>query len=233
MSSIRFPFLSTLLPALLPISLLGLPLMASAAPLTLADLRPGDLLVTEYLADPVGVNDAQGEYFEILNLRDQAVDLEGLTVRDDGSNQFSVSGVSIAAGGFAVFASNDGSDLGFSPDFVYGARMSLTNTDDEIVLVGAGGTTLHTLRYTDGDAFGDGIAHELRVAMRGLTDSSGPALGDDFVAAGNALALGNFGSPGFAGNTRIDVSAVPVPPALWLFGSGLVAAFTRLRFRRR
>ncbi len=229
MSPTRFPFLSTLLPALL----LGLPPILSASPLTLADLRPGDLQVTEYLADPIGVSDAQGEYFEILNLRDQAVDLEGLAVRDDGSNQFTVSGVSIAAGGFAVFASNDGSDLGFSPDFVYGARMSLTNTDDEIVLIGAGDVPLYTLRYTDGDAFGDGIAHELRIAMRGLTDSSGPTLGDDFVAADNALALGNFGSPGFAGNTRIDVSAVPLPPALWLFGSGLVATLGRIRIRKR
>ena len=42
--------LCTLLPPLLP-----------AADLSIIDLGPGDLLVTEYLADPAGVADAEGE----------------------------------------------------------------------------------------------------------------------------------------------------------------------------
>ncbi len=224
------PVRSLFLPGLL---LLGFPLVSTSAPLGLADLNPGDLLVTEYLADPVGVSDAQGEYFEVLNLRDQTVDLEGLVVRDDGSNQFVVSGVSIAAGAFAVFASNAGIDLGYNPDFIYAGHMSLTNTDDEIVLVGVGDTILHQVSYTDGDAFGDGVAHELRLAMPGLIGSTGPAAGDDFVAATEALALGNFGSPGFAGNTIVGISAVPLPPAAWLFCSGLAAVLGRIRLRRR
>lgn len=195
-----------------------LPSLLSAAELSLPDLRPGDLVVTEYLADPVVVADADGEYFEIFNTRSQSVDLSGLIVRDAGSNEFTVSALTIAGLGLAVFSSSDGSALGISPDYVYGGAMSLTNTDDEILLIGSNGMALFSVEYGDGDAFGDGISHELAFVDPARSLALGPGLGDDFIAASNPLPNGNFGSPGSLGNS---LPAVPVPPAAWLFGSAL------------
>ena len=193
-----------------------------AATLSVADLASNDLVITEYLANPVGVADADGEYFEIFNATASNVDLDGLVIRDDGSNSFTVTALTIAANAFAVFSSSDGSALGIVPDYVYGGSMALTNTDDEIGLYRQDGTAIHQLIYDDGDFFGAGIAHELDL----LDDATpgiviGPASGTGFIAASSILPLGNFGSPGFAGNSTIDLSAIPLPAAVWMFGSAL------------
>lgn len=195
---------------------------AHGATLTAGELTPNSLVVTEYLANPVGVSDADGEYFEIFNTTAHTIDLDGLVVRDDGSNQFTVAGVSIAPLSFAVFSSADGAPLGITPAYVYGGSMALTNADDEIGLYRPDDLLISKVAYTDGDAFGAGVAHELS-AVNGSTPLLlfGPTLGADFVAATEALPLGNFGSPGGSGNTLVDVPAVPLPAAAWMFMSAL------------
>jgi len=193
-----------------------------AATVTVADLAPNNLVITEYLANPVGITDADGEYFEIFNTTGNAIDLAGLVVRDDGSNSFTVATLTIAAQSFAVLSSSDGSSLGITPDYVYGAGMALTNTDDEIGLYRPDGTVIHKLTWDDGDFFGAGIAHELGRLDRATPGVViGPLAGSDFVAATALLPFNNFGSPGFAGNTTIDLAAVPLPAGVWLFGSTL------------
>jgi len=194
---------------------------ASSAPLLLADLSPGDLQITEYLANPATVSDSANEYFELFNQRDQAVDLDGLVVRDDGSNQFAVAGLVIPARGFRVFSNGDGSGLGFAADYQYGGSMALTNSSDEILLLGPGERLLQALRYDDGDAFGAGVAHELLFGDRDGSVSLGPAAGNDYGAANADLAQGNLGSPGRPGTSVFDAPVVPLPPAVWLLGTAL------------
>lgn len=195
---------------------------AHAAEIGVAGLAPNDLIITEYLANPVGVSDAQAEYFEIYNATSHNIDLGGLTVRDDGSNQFTVSSAMIAPLSFAVFSSSDGAALGLTPAYVYGSAMALTNGDDEIGLYRPDDTLINKVAYDDGDWFGPGIAHELATIDATLTTLTlGPTLGDDFVAATTPLPLGNFGSPGTGGNTLIDAPPVPLPAGAWLFMSAL------------
>ncbi len=188
-----------------------------AATLTMADLLPGDLLITEYLANPVNASDAGSEYFELYNSRADAVDLSGLRVRDEGSNQFVIAGLVIPAGGLAVLSNGDGAALGFSPDYQY-SGMTLGNTADEILLLGSGDTLLQRLDYGDGDAFGAGVAHELAQLLPGQLGLAGPPAGMDFIAASLPLAAGNVGSPGSFGNS---LPAIPLPPAAWLFATAL------------
>lgn len=207
----------------------------AAATLTVADLAPNDLMISEYLANPVGVADADGEYFEIFNATTGPVDLTGLIVRDDGSNSFTIASLMLASLDFAVLASTDGALLGFTADYVYGTGMALTNTDDEIGLYRPDGVLIHKLIYDDGDAFGAGIAHELRILDPDTpTIVRGPTSGSDFIAADGMLPFDNFGSPGFAGNTQVGYAAVPLPAGIWLLASGLGAcAWARRRAGRR
>ena len=130
---------------------------AAAATLTTATLTPNSLVVTEYLANPIGVSDSEGEYFEIFNTTNFDIDLSDLIVKDDGNNSFTVSGLVIAAGSFSVFSNFDGISLGFSPDYIYSGSMSLTNTDDEIGLFRPDDTLINKVSYSDGDFFGAGI----------------------------------------------------------------------------
>jgi hypothetical protein len=195
---------------------------SGATTLNVTELSPNDLIITEYLADPIGVSDSLGEYFEIYNTTSADIDLTGLAVRDDGSNAFTVSGATIGAGAFAIFSSSDGMSLGLVPDYVYGGSMSLTNTDDEIGLFRPDDTLISKITYTDGDFFGDGIAHELAsLSLATSTLLIGPSSGTDFIAAIDGLPLGNFGSPGYAGGTIVDTPVVPIPAAVWMFGSAL------------
>ncbi len=192
-----------------------------AATLTVADLAPNDLIITEYLANPIGIADAEGEYFEVFNTTDHTVVLDGLVVRDDGSNSFTVTALTLATNNFAVFSGSDSQALGFTPNYVYGG-MALTNTSDEIGLYRTDGTVIHQVIYDDGDNFGAGIAHELNVLdWTTPTIVSGPVSGADFIAATAILPLNNYGSPGFAGNTSINLASVPLPASIWMFGSTL------------
>jgi len=203
---------------------------AAAAPVSLTELAPGDLQITEYMANPATVGDGGNEYFELFNQRDQAVDLNGLLVRDDGSNQFVIDSAVIPARGFLVLSNGDGSGLGFVPDYLYGGSMALTNTSDEIRLLGPGDRLLQSLSYDDGDAFGAGVAHELLFGDRSGSESFGPRSGTDYGAATAALAAGNLGSPGAPGTTAFSAPIVPVPPAIWLFATAL-AGLSLLRRR--
>lgn len=192
----------------------ALPLQTEAETLSLADLAPGDLAITEYLANPVGVADSEGEYFEILNTRGAAVDLAGMVVRDDGSNAFTVDALILPPGAFGILGNGNGADLGLAVDYVYGSAMSLTNGADEIVLIGAGDQTLFRLSYTDGDGFGAGVAAELDLLSPGLVTT----VDGDYIAATSPLLLDNLGSPGAPGGTRVPT--VPLPGAAWLLATG-------------
>ncbi len=147
------------------------------ANLSLADLRPGDLQITEYLANPVVVADSANEYFELFNQREQAVNLNGLIVRDEGSNEFTIIDLVIPGRGFSVLSNGDGSQLGIRPDYQYGSAMALTNSSDEILLLTPGEQLLATLRFSDGDFFGAGVAHELIQGDRNLSEALGPTPG--------------------------------------------------------
>ncbi len=208
---------------------------ATAATISVANITPSNLVITEYLANPIGISDAAGEYFEIFNTTTDTIDLAGLIVRDDGSNAFTVSGPTllIAPLSFAVFSSSDGSSLGLLPDYVYGSAMTLTNGEDEIGLYRPDDTLINKVAYSDGDQFGAGIAHEL-VAFSPTSPvlTLGPALGTDFMAATTALPFGNFGSPGMPGSTTVSVPGVPLPASVWMFGSALsILGWTRRRAR--
>lgn len=87
-----------------------------------------DLLISEIMADPTAVTDSNGEWFELFNPGNEAVNLDGITLHDDGSNSvlLSGSGLSIASGSYFVLARNGDSlsNGGFSADYVYGGGFS-------------------------------------------------------------------------------------------------------------
>ncbi|MDH3977229.1 MAG: lamin tail domain-containing protein [Gammaproteobacteria bacterium] len=195
---------------------------AFSATLTVNDLAANDLVITEYLANPIGVADSESEYFEIFNTTTHTLDLSGLIVRDDGSNSFTVTALSLPGHSFAVLSSGDGAALGHRVDYNYGSAMSLTNTDDEIGLYRPDDLLIQKVVYNDGDFYGAGIAHELQ-SVSGLTPliTTGAAAGIAFAPSTYTLLLNNFGSPGTAGNTNISLASVPLPASFWMFGSAL------------
>ena len=58
------------------------------------------------------------------------------------------------------------------------------------------------------------------VSVTGLTDASILAFGDDFVTVD--LGQGGGGELGWSATYTMETTVIPVPAAVWLFGSGLL-----------
>jgi hypothetical protein len=105
--------------------------------LGIGDLSVGDLIITEFIANPAVVSDGDGEWFEVANLTGSDVDLEGLVIYDLGSDSFTVTGsLVVLANTGVVFGTNaDTSTNDNAPvDYEYASGMYLSNSGDEIVL---------------------------------------------------------------------------------------------------
>ncbi len=114
-------------------------------------IQPGDLLITEVMANPTAVSDTNGEWFEIFNQSSNSIDLNRLTISDDGSNTHQINSSNsllIAPGAYFVFGHNGDSisNGGYLADYVYN-NFSLGNTTDQIVL-SDNGNEIARLNYT-------------------------------------------------------------------------------------
>ena len=139
---------------------------------------PGDLVITEFMANPDGVSDDVGEWFEVLNVTDHDIDIQGLELRDDGSDVYTLpvgNPIVVAAGQYFLFgATADLGVPGFSDvDFVYTqSAFRLANSSDEIRLL-LNGVVIDELRYNQGQ--GPGIS-------RGASTELDPAVSADATA---------------------------------------------------
>ncbi|MBM4355747.1 MAG: lamin tail domain-containing protein [Deltaproteobacteria bacterium] len=101
---------------------------------------PGDLAVNELMIDPAAVPDKTGEWFEVLCLGSQAVDLWGVTVRSGTKEAFEVDrSLPALPGQLLLFARSGDPSLngGIEPDFAY-SGLQLSNESDSITLEFAG-----------------------------------------------------------------------------------------------
>ncbi|MCO4770937.1 MAG: lamin tail domain-containing protein [Deltaproteobacteria bacterium] len=96
----------------------------------------GDLVFSEFMADPSEVSDAAGEWVEVYNASGTLLDLGGFELHDDGSDSHLIQGpLPIAAGGRVLLARNSdtSSNGGVGVDYEY-TGFVLDNSADEIVL---------------------------------------------------------------------------------------------------
>ena len=196
--------------------LASITLLASTAN---AAIMPGDLLISEVLSNPGAVSDTAGEWFELYNSSANTIDLNGVKIRDEGSNQFTISSsLLINAGEYLVLGRNADAAVngGYSADYVYGSGFTLGNTSDAII-VESGGNIIASLIYNDAGLYGaNGRSAEL--IWNGNTFSY------QLTPNGLTFGAGDIGTPGAAGSSALPLaaSAVPVPAAAWLFGSAIV-----------
>ena len=187
---------------------------SDAAPLT-----PGDLVISEVMANPSAVADSEGEWFELYNTTGSPIDLNGLILSDNGSDSHTISvptTLMIASGGYLVLGRNDDYDLngGYVPDYVY-SDFSLANNDDEIIIK-EGTTTIARLDYTS--VFGFVVAGKSRelsdVGIYPYEEDPFLMRETDFVEATSPFGAGDLGTPGMA--------VIPEPSTGLLVGFGLV-----------
>lgn len=94
--------------------------------------QAGQVVITEFMADPNDVEDKVGEWIELLNVSDHAIDLSGGRLTDTGRNDWSIpDGTVLQAGEYRVF----GRDL-MGDDFTLNNSVTIltpeTDSADEI-----------------------------------------------------------------------------------------------------
>ena len=165
----------------------------------------GDLMITEIMMNPSAVSDARGEYFELYNSGAATYDLKGYILEDAGSDSTIIgASVRIRPREFIVMArdSNQTMNGGFRADYQY-SGMTLSNLNDEIILLNPAGDTLDKVRYTA--AFWGAAGAALVYAGATHQDNNDMSLWLPAVRreARFTGAIGDFGSPGSEGREQI------------------------------
>lgn len=97
---------------------------------TTVEARPGDVLITEFMADPGAVADVAGEWVELTSFIDEDLDLSGWQLVDDGRNRFVFpDGATLPGGGRIVVGrtADSGSNGGVTVDVETGTGFTLNN----------------------------------------------------------------------------------------------------------
>jgi len=181
-----------------------------------AAVMPGTLVISEFMANPAAVSDTAGEWLELFNTTVNPIDINGLTLADNGSDLHVIDHggpLLVASGDYLLLArgGDSATNGGLTPDYVYSGFV-LGNSTDSIVL-SDGATEIARLEY-DSSLVAAGRSAEL-LALPGVLANY--ALTPASLAYGD----GDIGTPGATGSVALPVAAVPVPAALWLLFSGI------------
>ena len=155
------------------------------------------VVITEIMANPASVSDSYGEWFEITNTTDTTILLDGWSIKDNGSDmhliQIENQDVAIDPGQFFVFARNGtiSSNGGVVSDYVY-SGFSLSNTEDEIILMDSGGAVVDEVQYESEWNFPSGISKEIHDV-----DSDNNLVENWFVST-IPYGSGDYGTPGYS-----------------------------------
>jgi hypothetical protein len=159
--------------------------------------RPGDLVITEFMADPKASADSVGEWVEVYALRD--VDLNGVSLANEGTGRALLEGsarcLELPAGTFAVLARVAESSVnGGLPPPLGTFAFGLSNTAEAHALrLSLDGTLLDEVRWTGAPVAG---------VSRQLDSSKKDALHNDVAESfcltpeGVGYGSGDRGTPG-------------------------------------
>jgi hypothetical protein len=199
--------------ARLGIILTSLLITTNAAAVTVADL-----LISEIMVNPGAVSDTRGEWFELYNPTTEEINLNSITIGDDGGDSHKIeTDLLILPGHFLTLARNGDAALngGLNADYVYD-DFTLSNSGDEILLHD-GPLELLRLEYgSDFDAPGQ---------SRELIDLPMIEANYGLTLASLTYGIGDLGTPGAPGSASLAPSAVPLPAAAWLFITAIIGIF--------
>lgn len=170
------------------------------------------IVITEVMANPASVSDSYGEWFEIFNTTDSTIDMHGWSIKDlDGDEHQLLSDettILILPDEYFILAKNgdESQNGGVNVDYVYNG-FSLSNSDDEVILLDASGAIVDEVHYSNGWPFSSGVAMELH---NPLEDNS---LIQNWYASTISYGNGDTGSPGIPFDGTLDIEKVLLNPS--------------------
>ncbi|HRH37996.1 MAG TPA: lamin tail domain-containing protein [Flavobacteriales bacterium] len=109
----------------------------------------GDVVITEIMADPESVTDANGEWFEVYNHTSGTVHMQNWHIKDGGANDVTISGV-LDLPPDAIIVIGRNSDVTANGGLVvdYACAFPLANGSGDVILTTSGGTVIDAVHYT-------------------------------------------------------------------------------------
>ncbi len=161
-------------------------------------LPSGEILFTEIMQNPAQVPDSSGEWFELYNTTDAAIDLNGYSISFGVTEVISTS-VVIGAGEYALFArsgaSGSNGDLP-TPDYVW-TSLALGNGSVTAQVFDGAGAIVASISYDNGVTFPDPSGASMSLDPE-FFDVAGAADGGNWCEGVSAYGDGDLGTPGMA-----------------------------------
>lgn len=185
--------------------------------------RQGEILITEIMVNPEVVSDANGEWIEIWNATAHDLLLNGLTLKDAGSNQHVITSTEklvMPAKSYWVLARNGDilTNGGVVANYVY-QNFTLSNTSDQVIINAADEMLIDQVSYSSGWPVVSGASMELHPDYQSFSGNDEP---EHWFPARIAFGAGDKGSPGKANplssgleeweqGIRVDIFPNPSP----------------------
>ena len=165
-----------------------------------------NIVITEIMQNPSAVDDFNGEWFEIHNAGPSAVNLNGWTISDNGSNTHIITvDLIVEPGGYLVLSNNadTATNGGVSVDYQY-SSFFLANGDDEIILTDGDGVEQDRVEWDGGPTFPDPNGASMALIDPALDNN----VGTNWTTATAAYGDGDQGTPGGDNFPPVDASIV-------------------------
>ena len=176
------------------------------------------IVISEIMANPGSVSDSYGEWFEIVNTTDSTIDLQGWSIKDLDGDEHELSSdqasILISPEEYFVLAKNNDQSLngGVEVDYVY-EGYSLSNSDDEVILLDASGSVVDEVHYSNGWPFSSGVSMEIHDP---LIDN---ALVGSWFSSTSSYGNGDMGSPGAAFDGTLEINQEKLIPASFVINT--------------
>jgi len=159
----------------------------------------GEILITEIMVNPEAVSDANGEWIEIWNATNHDLLLNGLTIKDAGSNQHvmtSAEKLVMPAKSYWVLARNGDilTNGGVTVNYIL-QSFSLNNTSDQVMITTSDGALIDQVSYGPGWPVVSGASMELHPDYQTFGGNDQP---ENWLPARIVFGAGDKGSPGKA-----------------------------------
>jgi predicted extracellular nuclease len=156
------------------------------------------VIINEIMQNPSAVSDSSGEWFEVHNPTASPVDINGWTIKDNGTDSHVISNggpLNVPAGGFVVlgrdadFSGNGGVNV----DYQY-VGLFLANGDDELILLDTTLAEIDRVEWDGGPAFPDPNGASMSLVEPTLDNN----VGSNWCTASTPYGAGDLGTPGAA-----------------------------------
>lgn len=183
--------------------------LVAVIPAWAAPPQPGEVVINEIMQNPAAVSDANGEWFEVVNVTGSTLDLDGCVVSDEGTNSFTIaSNTQIASGQYFVFCTNadSGTNGGFSCDYEW-PSFAVANGDDEIIIT-CGTDEIDRVEYDGGPTWPDPTGASMQYTVPGSGNTSNNVGSNWAETTSSTYGDGDYGTPGMRNDDWMGPSAV-------------------------